>query len=89
MQPTILPTAASATATTTTCTPSVQSRLRTKHKSNAVFRVKPYRMVKDTSGAKPYYHKDHYGGKIRVFAKCIGGARPYEMMDIMLLTQSL
>lgn len=60
-----------------------------KHKSNAVFRVKPYRMVKDTSGAKPHYYKDHYGDKIRVFAKCIGGARPYEMMDIMLLTQSL
>ena len=32
---------------------------------------------------------DHYGDKIRIFAKCITGARKHEMVDIMLMTQSL
>ena len=32
---------------------------------------------------------DHYGDKIRIFAKCITGGRPFEMCDIMLMTQSL
>ena len=32
---------------------------------------------------------DHYGDKIRIFAKCVSSARPHEMMDIMLMTQSL
>ena len=32
---------------------------------------------------------DHYGDKIRIFAKCINGGRPYEMVDLMLMTQSL
>jgi hypothetical protein len=57
-----------------------------RHKSCAVFRIKPYRMYKNPDDDE---YKDHYGDKIRVFAKCIGGARPYEMMDIMLMTQSL
>jgi hypothetical protein len=42
---------------------------------------------------KPYMlthpGQDHYGDKIRIFAKCITGARKHEMMDIMLMTQSL
>ena len=42
---------------------------------------KPYLL--DTDGL------DHYGDKIRIFAKCITGARKHEMMDIMLMTQSL
>jgi len=42
---------------------------------------KPYMLRPDGS--------DHYGDKIRVFAKCISGARKHEMMDIMLMTQSL
>jgi len=42
---------------------------------------KPYLLRSDGS--------DHYGDKIRVFAKCISGARKHEMMDIMLMTQSL
>jgi hypothetical protein len=54
------------------------------HKSQSVFRIKPYRLYKDNG-----VYKDHYGDKIRVFAKCIGGAKPYEMVDIMLMTQSL
>jgi hypothetical protein len=42
---------------------------------------------------KPYVLRtdgnEHYADKIRVFAKCITGARKFEMMDIMLMTQSL
>lgn len=42
---------------------------------------------------KPYMLRpdggEHYGDKIRIFAKCISGARPHEMMDVMLMTQSL
>jgi hypothetical protein len=42
---------------------------------------------------KPYMlnsdGQDHYGDKIRIFAKCITGARKHEMVDIMLMTQSL
>lgn len=34
-------------------------------------------------------HKEHYADKIRIFAKCINGARPFEHVDIMLMTQSL
>jgi hypothetical protein len=41
---------------------------------------KPYRL---------YNGKDHYGDKIRIFAKCVSSARAHEMMDIMLMTQSL
>jgi hypothetical protein len=59
--------------------------IKDNHKSHAVFRIKPYRMCRDNDGN----YRDHYGDKVRVFAKCIGGARPYEMMDIMLMTQSL
>lgn len=33
--------------------------------------------------------KESYGDKIRVFAKCISGGRPYDQVDIMLMTQSL
>ena len=42
---------------------------------------------------KPYLLRpdgtEHYGDKIRVFAKCITGGRKFEMIDIMLMTQSL
>ena len=41
---------------------------------------KPYMLRQDGS--------NHYGDHIRIFAKCISGARPHEMMDIMLMTQS-
>lgn len=33
--------------------------------------------------------KESYGDKIRVFAKCISGGRPFDAVDIMLMTQSL
>lgn len=41
---------------------------------------------------KPYVLQrgdEHYGDRIRVFAKCINGGRPFDMIDIMLMTQSL
>lgn len=42
---------------------------------------------------KPYVvsttHGEHYGDRIRVFAKCVNGGRAHDMMDIMLMTQSL
>jgi hypothetical protein len=68
------------------------------HKSRAVFRVKPYRLFKKIAQGGPApagalvaidEYTDHYGDKIRIFAKCIEGARPYEMMDLMFMTQSL
>lgn len=46
-----------------------------------IFLPKPY--VLDSEG------NEHYADKIRVFAKCISGARPFEMVDLMLMTQSL
>jgi len=42
---------------------------------------KPYVLSSDGS--------DHYGDRIRVFAKCISGGRKHEMIDIMMMTQSL
>jgi len=42
---------------------------------------------------KPYILRangdEHYPDRIRIFAKCISGARPHEMVDIMMMTQSL
>ena len=58
-----------------------------KHKRRAVFRPKPYRRHA-VNRIPPDMH-DHFGDKIRAFAKCIGGAKPFEMMDITLMTQSL
>lgn len=58
-----------------------------QHKSNSVFRIKPYRMSKDPENDNRY--TDFFGDKCRVFAQCIGGAKPYEMVDIKLMTQSL
>ena len=49
------------------------------HKGNK-FYPKPYRLCDG---------KDHYGDKIRIFAKCVNGGRAHEMIDIMLMTQSL
>lgn len=52
-------------------------------KARMVFRIKPY--VHCTNSE----YGDHFGDKIRVFAKCIAGGRPYDDIDIMLMTQSL
>ena len=45
---------------------------------------KPYRLALTSNG-----YADHYGDRIRIFAKCISSARPHEMVDVMLMTQSL
>lgn len=51
--------------------------------TRCVVRIKSYRMLKDNN----MYH-DHFGDKTRIFAKCISGGRPFDMVDIMLMTQS-
>jgi hypothetical protein len=67
--------------------------------SKSVVRIKSYHMhrvnatVAVAGGAPPQtrecFMQDHWGDKIRVFAKCISGGRPFDMVDIMLMTQSL
>jgi hypothetical protein len=54
-----------------------------KH-TDAVVRIKSYRMQMQDK----MIHFDHFGDKSRVFAKCISGGRPFDMVDIMLMTQS-
>lgn len=57
----------------------------TGDKARMVFRIKPY--VKSSNPMAP--GGDVYGDKIRVFAKCIGGGRAFDDVDIMLMTQSM
>ena len=57
--------------------------LGAEQKGNKAY-PKPYRLYCSKDGLD-----DHYGDKIRIFAKCVSSARPHEMMDIMLMTQSL
>lgn len=58
--------------------------------TNAVVRIKSYKMKQiQTDNHQALVHIDHYGDKIRVFAKCISGGRPFDTVDIMLMTQSL
>lgn len=69
-------------------------------KPNSVVRIKSYRMHMVNSQAhvvhggaaavaREYFAQDHYGDKIRVFAKCVSGGRAFDAVDIMLMTQSL
>ena len=51
--------------------------------TDSVVRIKSYCMHKEG-----FVYFDHYGDKSRVFAKCISGGRPFDMVDIMLMTQS-
>jgi hypothetical protein len=51
---------------------------------NKIVRVKSYRMKHEEG----IYTGDHYGDKSRVFAKCISGGRPFDAVDIMIMTQS-
>jgi hypothetical protein len=51
--------------------------------TRCVVRIKSYRMCKHENICF-----DHFGDKTRVFAKCISGGRPFDMVDIMLMTQS-
>jgi len=64
------------------CTPLVK---RAKAEINAESMCnawpKPYVLGKNGS--------EHYGDKIRIFAKCIAGGAPHHKVDIMLMTQSL
>ena len=50
--------------------------------TDKVVRIKSYRMCRGMP------QSDHYGDKSRVFAKCISGGRPFDAVDIMLMTQS-
>ena len=65
----------------------------TEWKSNGCGKAfpKPYRLALVTGGEdeQQIEYSDHYGDRIRIFAKCISSARPHEMVDVMLLTQSL
>ena len=53
----------------------------TNAESSCIAMPKPY--VLDHDGT------DHYGDKIRIFAKCIMGGPAFHKVDIMLMTQSL
>jgi len=53
--------------------------------TSTVVRIKSYRMHTEDDG-KVFF--DHFGDKVRIFAKCISGGRPFDMVDIMLMTQS-
>ena len=53
--------------------------------TDKVVRIKSYRMSRSSDGVPLH---DHYGDKSRVFAKCISGGRPFDAVDIMLMTQS-
>lgn len=50
---------------------------------------KPYRLALCKNTNNNIEYTDHYGDKIRIFAKCISSARPHEMVDVMMMTQSL
>ena len=50
-------------------------------RKNKIAMPKPYLLRSDGS--------DHYGDRVRIFAKCISGGRKHEMIDIMMMTQSL
>jgi hypothetical protein len=55
--------------------------------AGTMVRVKSYRMF--LVGGDEKYMFDHYGDKSRIFGKCISGGRPWDAVDIMLMTQSL
>ena len=52
------------------------------------FRIKSYHLYQRENGDE-FMCLDHYGDKSRIFAVCLSGGRPYDMVDIMLMTQSL
>ena len=54
------------------------------------FRIKSYQLYQQENPiADDAMCLDHYGDKSRIFAVCLGGGRPFDMVDIMLMTQSL
>jgi hypothetical protein len=54
---------------------------QTSAESTSYALPKPYVLAKNGS--------EHYGDKIRIFAKCIAGGAAHHKVDIMLMTQSL
>ena len=64
--------------------------------SGSIFRIKAYYPLltkvhaKDAAGVATTttFVTTHYGDKIRVFAKCMVGGRPGDMVDIMIMTQA-
>jgi hypothetical protein len=64
--------------------------------SGSIFRIKAYYPLltkvttNDAAGVPTAttFVTTHYGDKIRVFAKCMVGGRPGDMVDIMIMTQS-
>jgi hypothetical protein len=52
--------------------------------TRCVVRIKSYRMCKEGNMCF-----DHFGDKTRVFAKCISGGLPFDMVDIMLMSSLL
>ena len=53
----------------------------TNAESKCIAMPKPYVVAHDGT--------EHYGDKIRIFAKCIMGGPAFQKVDIMLMTQSL
>jgi hypothetical protein len=56
--------------------------------AKSMVRIKSYRMRKQVLDAVNTLLFDHFGDKTRIFAKCISGGRPWDAVDIMLMTQS-
>ena len=59
--------------------------------ADTIVRVKSYKMQQikvDLDAGDMDLCIDHYGDKKRIFAKCISGGRPYDHVDIMIMTQS-
>ena len=52
-----------------------------------VARIKSYQMMIVGDPDKAIV-MDHFGDHIRIFAKCISGGRAFDMVDIMIMTQS-
>ena len=86
-----------ATETNNDTDPEKRRKLHIVDRQNGAMDAYPHGGKGDFKGLKAYPKPymlaadgtDHYGDKIRIFAKCINGARKHEMMDIMLMTQSL
>ena len=63
--------------------------------TRGIVRIKSYQYrprrfyIEDDTRTVTLPTKESYGDKIRVFAKCISGGRPFDAVDIMLMTQSL
>ena len=61
--------------------------------TKGVVRIKSYKLrpatyvINGTEITLP--SAESYGDRIRIFAKCVSGGRPYDQVDIMMMTQSL